>query len=107
MDKFFIWTDHVLLFSMEDDRRYFTISYIFESGLDHTEKNRAKISLWIFASIGSSPVKKWMAGVDACLLSCNTPFRDFLWKTLRGEREVLFKTNEDIPDRRTGQSNVP
>ena len=47
-----------------------------------------------------------MAGVEACLLSCKIPFKDFRWNTLRGEREVLFITNEEIPDLNTGQTNM-
>ena len=98
--------DHVLLFSLLCSSRYFTISYTFVSGLDHILKNIEKISLWIFPSIGSSPVRKCMEGVGAVKLSFKIDFRVFLWNIERGSKLDDLKANEESPDLATGQVNV-
>ena len=88
----------VLLLGKDVCRRYLIIANILLCGLDHTLKKSIKTSLWICPSIGSSPNRKWRAGILLDLLRIKIPRRIFLWKMFKGARWELLRAKEDNPD---------
>ena len=56
------------------------------------------ISLWNFPSIGSSPVIKWIDGVDAVTLNLRIDFNVFLWKSASGSTWLDLRAKKDRPD---------
>ena len=60
------------------------------------------MSLWTIPSIGSSPVKKCMAGVGAVRLSFKIDFKVFLWNNDSGSNCADIRANEESPDFWTG-----
>ena len=69
-------------------------------------KKTEKTSLCTFPSTGNSPVRKWIEGVGAVILSFSMDFRVFLWKIESGSKWEDLRANEESPELVIGQVNV-
>ena len=63
--------------------RYCTTLCAVVAGLEQIVKKSEKMSMWILASIGSSPKRKYRQGMGEWELSLRKPRRILLWKVDR------------------------
>ena len=60
--------------------RYFTTLCTVVPEFEQTLKKRESVSMWILASIGSSPRRKYRLGMGEWALNFRKPRRTLLWR---------------------------